>query len=269
MIGGCVFKILEDTAARRALRLSFREWRAQLRSGRLALCVMTAGGAGAALAAQDLPQGPIDRARYDAPTTRYPHGVLGDAVEHGALVIQYAGQPTPHILTLPPERVFEDVAPRLADLDGDGQQEVVVVESHRDLGARLAVYNGAGLVAATPYIGQRFRWLAPVGVADLDGDGLTEIAYIDRPHLAKVLRIWRFEDGRLRQVARRAGFTNHRIGDTGIAGGIRRCGGAPEIIVADADWQRIVALGLAGGALTARDAGPHRGPADFTRALAC
>lgn len=252
-----------------ALRLSFREWRAHVRSGRLALCVMLAGATGAALAAQDVPQGQVDWARYDAPTTRYPHGVLGDTVEHGALVIKYAGDSAPRILTLPPERVFEDLAPRLADLDGDGQQEVVVVESHRDLGARLAIYNGAGLIAATPYIGQRFRWLAPVGVGDLDGDGLTEIAYVDRPHLAKILRVSRFEEGRLRQIAQQAGFTNHRIGETEIAGGIRRCGGAPEIIVADGDWQRIVALRLEGGRLVARDAGPHRGRASFATAMAC
>ena len=30
----------------------------------------------------------ITKARYEAPTTRYAHGVLGDAVEWGALVIE-------------------------------------------------------------------------------------------------------------------------------------------------------------------------------------
>lgn len=252
-----------------ARRLSFRDWRASVRRGRLAVCVMLAGLAGTALVAQVAPRGQVAWARYDAPTTRYPHGILGDDLEYGALVINYAGQSAPITLTLPPERVFEDVAPRLADLDGDGQAEVIVVESHRDLGARLAVYNGAGLVTATPYIGQRFRWLAPVGVADLDGDGLFEIAYIDRPHLAKVLRVWRFEGGTLKQVASLAGYTNHRIGEIDIAGGLRHCGGAAEMVVADKNWQRIVALRLQDGVLLSRDAGPHRGRHSFAAAMAC
>jgi hypothetical protein len=42
---------------------------------------------------------------------------------------------------LPETEVFEDLAPRLADLDGDGKAEIIVVQSHRDLGARLAVYG--------------------------------------------------------------------------------------------------------------------------------
>jgi hypothetical protein len=46
-------------------------------------------------------------------------------------------------------------------------------------------------LASTPWIGQRFRWLAPVAAADLDGDGAMELAYVDRPHLARTLRVWR------------------------------------------------------------------------------
>lgn len=253
----------------RALRLLLRGWRAGTRSARLALCALMAGAVGSALAAQEVPDGQLAWARYAEPTTRYPHGVLGDDIEHGALLIKYAGVSAPIILRLPPERVFEDVAPRLADLDGDGQAEVIVVESHRDQGARLAVYNGAGLIAATPYIGQRFRWLAPVGVSDLDGDGLMEIAYIDRPHLAKTLRVWQFRDGGLSEIAAMPGLTNHRIGEHDIAGGIRRCGAQPEMIVADADWQRIVAVRMQNGQMRTRDVGPHQGRASFAAALRC
>ena len=77
------------------------------------------------------------------------------------------------------------------------------------------------LVAATPNIGQRNRWLAPVAAADLDGDGATEIAYVDRPHLARRLRIWRFEGGSLTEIAALPGLTNHRIGEAFITGGLR------------------------------------------------
>lgn len=138
----------------------------------------------------------IVSARYDGPTTRYPHGVLGDDIEYDTLVVRLSDG-REMSARWARDIVFEDLAPRVVDVDGDGAPEVVVVESHEAQGARLAVW---GLVdgslaakAATPFIGTRFRWLAPAAVADLDGDGLVELAYVDRPHLAKVLRVWRYE----------------------------------------------------------------------------
>ena len=62
----------------RALRLPLQGWRAGTRSARLALCALMAGAVGSALAAQGVPDGQVDWARYAEPTTRYPHGVLGD-----------------------------------------------------------------------------------------------------------------------------------------------------------------------------------------------
>jgi hypothetical protein len=71
-------------------------------------------------------------------------------------------------------------------------------------------------------IGQRNRWLAPIGAADLDGDGRVEIAYVDRPHLARTLRVWRSRPGgTLTEIATATGLTNHRIGEAFITGGIR------------------------------------------------
>ena len=209
----------------------------------------------------------ITGARYTAPTTRYSHGVLGDAVEYGALDLTLTKGRTRRIV-LPETRVFEDLAPRLADVDGDGAPEVIAVETDLDRGARLSIYDETGLVAATPYIGTRFRWLAPLGAADLDGDGYTEIAYIDRPHLAKTLRVWRFRDGRLDQVATLEGLTNHRIGEEVISGGLRHCGPRPEIIAASADWSRLMAVTFDDRQLAATDLGPYSRE-NAAAALAC
>jgi hypothetical protein len=226
-------------------------------------------GAGAACT------GPIDSARYGAPTMRYAHGVLGDAVEWGALIVglrcpQGAAQVT---VSLSDARVFEDTAPRLADLDGDGRPEVITVETDLRRGARLTVWGQKGgqpgRLAATPFIGTAHRWLAPVGAADLDGDGRIEIAYVDRPHLARTLRIWRYDGGRLIPVAERPGLTNHRIGEDHISGGIRDCGSGPEIITADAGWTRIVASALKDGRIIGRDIGAYDGRASLSAALAC
>ncbi|MFK7754113.1 MAG: FG-GAP repeat domain-containing protein [Sedimentitalea sp.] len=239
-----------------------------LRSSRravLAMCVLPA--LAVASAAETWRDAPLVAARYGNPTTRYPHGVLGDRVEYGALELDYGAQT--FRIVLPQTRVFEDVAPRLADVDGDGQSEAVVVESDSQQGARLAIYNAAGLMAATPFIGTRFRWLAPIGIGDLDGDGHVELAYIDRPHLAKTLRVWRFRAGALEPVANRPGLTNHRIGEPDIAGGLRDCGSGPEMITADSGWRRLVSSQLIGTDIVSRDIGAHRGRASFADALNC
>jgi len=211
---------------------------------------------------------PITAARFTDPTERYAHGILGDALEWGGLKLTLADG-TALQFTLPRDHVFEDTAPRLADVTGDGSPEVIVVETDVNKGAGLAIYGAKGKLAETPHIGQSNRWLAPIGAADLDGDGMVEIAYIDRPHLARVLRVWRYKDGALRDVARLDGLTNHRIGERAISGGIRDCGDGPEMIVSDADWARIVAVRFEGGALTPTDIGPQNGPESFAAALAC
>ncbi|MCY4335383.1 MAG: VCBS repeat-containing protein [Litoreibacter sp.] len=207
-------------------------------------------------------------AEYGAPTDRYPHAVLGDDIEFGTLTLERRNADAIRF-TLPKSRVFEDVAPRLFDLDGDGDMEVVVVESEAATGAQLAIYDETGKVAATPHIGTRFSWLAPIGAADLDGDGFVEIAYIDRPHLAKTLRVWRFKDGDLEPVASLPGLTNHRIGERDIGGGLRDCGAGPEMITASANWQKIMATRLVAGQLKTIEIGPHTGRASLRAALDC
>ena len=206
-------------------------------------------------------------AQYSAPTDRYAHGILGDAIEWGTLEI--TTDTGLRRFELPQDRVFEDVAPRLADLDSDGAPEVIVVETLNTAGAQLAVYDATGKIAATPHIGRTNRWLAPIGAADLDGDGAIEIAYIDRPHLAKTLRVWRFEDGALVPVADLGGLTNHRIGEADIGGGIRDCGNGPEMITASADWSRVMATQLSEGQLRTRALGRHVDRGSFATALAC
>ena len=218
--------------------------------------------------------GEIETARYGKPTARYPHGALGDDHEWGALIVRLSDG-TAQTARLDTRRVFEDTRPRRVDLDGDGAAELIAVESDAALGARLAVWGlregRLARLAATPFIGTRFRWLAPVGAADLDDDGAMEVAYVDRPHLARVLRVWRYlpEGPALVEVAAEAGHTNHRMGEPDIAGGIRDCGTGPEIVTASADWTRLRATRLHGDRLTSRDIGPYRGRESFAASLSC
>ena len=215
---------------------------------------------------------PVTAASYDTPTNRYAHGALGDPWEWGSLRVTRGACP-PLQADLPRRLVFEDTRPRLQDLDHDGVPEILVVESHRDLGARLAIWAVRGddllRIAATPFIGRSHRWLAPLGAADLDGDGKVEIAYIDRPHLARTLRIWRFDRDGLTQIAAAEGYTNHRFGQTEISGGIRDCGQGPEIVAANANWTALMALRLEGGQIAARALGSDTSAEGFAAALAC
>ncbi len=216
----------------------------------------------------------VTSAEFTEPTTRYDHGVLGDAVEYGAMrvfVTDSAGKRgrAQTDIVLPPSRVFEDLAPRLADLDGDGASEIIVVETDLAKGASLAVYNAYGLVARTPFLGQPHRWLAPVGAADLDGDGRVEIAYIETPHRDRVLKIVRLDDDRLVAVAQLSGLTNHRIGDAFIQGGIADCGDGQVIKTADAGWANVMVTRLDGRLLTTTAEAPYSGPHSLSDAVAC
>ena len=220
----------------------------------------------------------IVAADYIEPTERYAHGILGDGIEHAGLEVTLSdgSKRTAVWLELV---VFEDTNPCLVDLDGDGAPEVITVETHENFGARLSVWgiddsNGFVSLAATGYIGRPFRWLAVVGAADIDGDGHMEIAYVDRPHLAKTLMVWWYlpqgdGGGTLELIAKSTGLTNHRIGERDIGGGMRVCGDTFEIITASANWSRVIATRFENGALVKRDVGPHTGRASLATALSC
>jgi len=220
----------------------------------------------------------IVAADYIEPTERYAHGILGDAIEHAGLRVELSDG-TRRTAVWPELVVYEDTNPRLVDLDGDGAPEVIAVETHENFGARLSVWglddsDAFVNLAATGYIGRPFRWLAVAGAADMDGDGHVEIAYVDRPHLAKTLMVWRYlpqGDGvfKLELIAKSTGLTNHRIGESDIGGGMRICGDAVEVITANANWSRVIATRLEKGALVKRDVGPHTGRASLAAALSC
>jgi len=229
--------------------------------------VLWAAGAGLAQAERvPVAQGEVIRATLIDPTDRYDHDILGSLPDWGGLVIKVntclecAGFIFADVVvTLPKTRVFEDVEARVADLDGDGRSEVIVVETDMARGATLAIYDATGKRASTKPVGQTHRWLAPAGIGDFDGDGRVEIAYVDRPHLAKELVFLRYADGTLTEIARAPGFANHRIGQEVISGGTLRCDGQDRLIVASGDWSRRLTVRLDGRRITAKDAGPLTG----------
>lgn len=161
----------------------------------------------------------ILRAWLSGPTDRYEHGVLGDKIEASALQIETRGGK--HLtVRLKDDAVFEDLKPRLADLDGDGFDEIVVVKSYLKRGASLAVIaerNGKyEIVAETPPLGTPNRWLDPAGIADFTGDGKPEIALVRQPHVVGELELWAWVAGTLRKIAAMPDASNHVIGSRAI-----------------------------------------------------
>lgn len=218
----------------------------------------------------------IVAARFEAPDDVYPHRIMGRLPEMRVLAVRDAAgrELRVDLRDRPPgTHVFEDIAPRVVDADGDGRNDAVVVETDPDQGAQLAVYGlrqgTLTKTAATPPIGTPFRWLAPVAIADLDGDGRVDLAYVETPHLGKRLRVWSWAPGGLTEVAAMDGLTNHRIGEEHISGGLRDCGSGPEMVLADAGWREVMAVRLRDGRLEARGLGIAPDAAGFAAAAAC
>lgn len=153
---------------------------------------------------------------YGAPTQRYLHGVLGNTIEGGSLVARDHDGKT-HTFTLPKSQVFEDLTPRLVDLDGDGNAEIITIRSFVNSGASIAVFalrqGEMKLVAETPAFGKPYRWLNVAGIADFNGDGKKDIAFVVTPHIGGTLEIWSYTGDSLVKLASSYGFSNHFSGE--------------------------------------------------------
>ena len=165
--------------------------------------------------------GDIARAWLAEPTDRYDHGILGDKLEAGAVVIvrRDGAQQT---VKLKPDTVFEDLKPRIVDLDGDGHDEVVLIKSSLTQGSSLAVIglrkNRYEIVAETPALGAPHRWLDVAGIADFTGAGNDnkQIVLVRQPHVVGELQLWTYDGGRLRQRAAVPDAADHIAGTRAI-----------------------------------------------------
>jgi len=181
----------------------------------------------------------------DQPTTRYGHGVLGDAIEAGGLTVGYPDG-TRKSLTLPKNRVFEDRAPRFVDINSDGRDEILTVTAYLDQGAALTLVDPSSPDGAAPRviaeaapIGTPNRWLNPVGAGDIDGDGRIEMLAVITPHIGGALTAYEQDGSTLVVDHELHGFSNHAIGSrelglSGLADLDSPADGIDEAIVPDA-----------------------------------
>jgi hypothetical protein len=152
-------------------------------------------------------------------TTRYPHGVVGDRVEAGSIVLVET-QPAVRVVTaipIQPDAVVEGIAPIWADLNGDGVREIVVTVSDAEVGSRIVVYDEAGqIVAEGPPIGRGGRWRHQLAVAPFGPSGELELAVVMTPHIGGIVEFYRLRNGSLDIVATLAGASTHRIGSRNL-----------------------------------------------------
>jgi len=192
-------------------------------------------------------------AQYSTPVTRYGHFALGQPHEY-ARVRATTDSGRSVELQLPEDEVFEDLAPRLVRLEAQDPAEILAIVSRRQDGARLVMMrlNGDRLEvsAESPAIGIPMRWLNPVDVVDLDGDGRSEIAIVTTPHIGGTLRVYRRSDQKLVEIASLAGFSNHVYGSSELGLSVPiSLAGRMHLLVPDTTRQNLRIITLEGDRL--------------------
>ncbi|MEF8853151.1 MAG: hypothetical protein V5A44_08615 [Haloarculaceae archaeon] len=178
------------------------------------------------------------------PTDRYRHGALGDTTEGASLVTVDATDPAVDwTASVGPPEVFEGLQPLVADLNGDGDPEVVATVADAANGARIAVFDADGERLATgPVYGP--GWRHQLAVAPFAPDDRPELAVVRKPHVDRVVEFYRL-DGSLDVVATVEGVSTHTYGSRVLDGALAADfdgDGRTELLAPTSDRRTLVAV---------------------------
>jgi hypothetical protein len=195
----------------------------------------------------------IVQAHYQDPVERYGHFALGRPHEYARLAVRTSGGRNV-VFELPEDEVFEDLEPRLVRLESGAAPVLLSIVSSRGGGGRLVLLklaDGAlSVLAQSPPIGTPNRWLNPVGVADLDGDGYAEVAAVITPHIGGWLTVYRVTGDRLQVISRDDGYSNHLYGSPQLDLSLPvSLDGVPLLVVPEQTRRHLRAMALDGGEL--------------------
>lgn len=180
------------------------------------------------------------------PTGRYPHSALGDNLEATAVVVVTVGVNEAETIYRSGDDVIESIAPLLADVDGDGINDVALaVSNDRETWVVVVSSTGGGVVATSDPADRRLGWRQLVAVGPLDPKGQTEIAEVLYPDANGQIQFLYLQGSKLEVAATRAGYRPHEFGSRNleqvVAADVDRDGNV-EVIIPTLDRQHIAGV---------------------------
>lgn len=170
-----------------------------------------------------------------SPSGRYPHGVLGDALEPTAVAaFERHSLQTLWRLDLPAPYVFEDIAPRVVQMGG--RDVLVTVRSSAWAGAALALVgltNQKLQLSLGLELGIPNRWMNPLV-------GFGEVYAIHTPHLGGILHRYTVS-GNLGTSRLLDGISSHAIGSRNLEPAIVLAAG--RLLVPSQNHREMLRLG--------------------------
>ena len=191
------------------------------------------------------------------PTDRYTHGVLGDNIEATGITLVETNPEAKILQTIhiPGTDVIEGIYPIWADLNNDGEREIIVTLSNAQDGARIVAFREdpstssgqAALLAEGPAIGIGYRWRHQLVVAPFGESGENLLAVVRTPHIGGVVEFYRLNENKLEIVNTIPGISTHSIGSrnlfTAQAGDFDN-DGQVEVLAPDQSHTRLGIVGM-------------------------
>lgn len=174
------------------------------------------------------------------PTTEYKHGVLGDTIE--AKTLSIIEGINIDVINFSPQ-VFEGLYPLVADVNGDGEKEIITTLSGNGAGAQIVVYSQTG-VRLVSTLALPSGWRHVLTVAPFGPNREIELVDISKPHVLREVEFFQYRESTLVKVASIQGYSTHKIGSRNLKiFEVAEIDGRYLLLVPTADFRSVAAIG--------------------------
>ena len=186
------------------------------------------------------------------PTNRYDHGIAGDELEASAIALVEM-EPEIHVIqtfTIEAHDVIEGISALWADIDNDGERDIIVTLSNKKSGSRIAAYReDRTLLAESDPIGLGHRWRHQIAVTEFGANQSPLLVDVRTPHIGGILEFLQFKDRKLEVVFEIQSFGTHTIRtrnlDSALAGDFNN-DGIVELLAPDQGHTNLGIISLEG-----------------------